>query len=531
MAPFQGQLWLGKVSQLDDDVASELAKRSGGAYLDGVQEYHDGPGHLELARALTNDDTLFLRGLKQISPGALQVFAEFNGKFLLANPMIDKKISALRIKKVKGCTFIEPEEWNSGRIVPLQRPANPLKGRNAQRTVAERASWWLPKKVCRWFVQKLDDAHKTVVSGSGKYISYEAEKLLREKADSWLWLMESEVKGAKENEASSIKSLATIKSPKQFKEGQVSLPVPRMPVAKAYCWKPDFEGEDYQSVLHYYSYLPTEHVGSITDSKGYPAKSMSPEAADLYRLHRPFWEAKLAESKALSRAALKSQKKAVEQRMDKSAEAAGLSREELETKLERLSNLVEQGDLNLVADMIAGFGVPWLYEALLAGACITAEGDLKPGKVLKRFKKNDKIVMLLTLAFMPEGGAVDHSLHRNSMIRIDVEQKETLELLEKHVFQNLPNLKLGRVSLSLKHLSKESAEFLSKCSGVLSLTITQMTDAVALALSAHEGWLLLSGFQTITDVAAEALSRHRGDISIGVYELTEHKASLMANYC
>lgn len=531
MSSFQGDLWLGNVFQLDDDVAGELAKRSGKTYLDKVQEYKDEPGHLALAHALVNHDELFLRGLKQVSPEALQVFAKFNGASLVAEPIFEKKLLALRNKQAKNHKLTVPEEWNSGRIVPLQRPANPLKGRNAQRTVAERASWWLPKKVCRWFVQKLDDAHKTVVSGSGKYISYEAEKLLREKADSWLWLMESEVKGAKENEASSIKSLATIKPPKQFKDGKISLPQPKNPVAKAYCWKPDFEGEDYQSVLNYYIYLPAKHVGSTIDSNGYSAKSMSPEASELYRNHRAFWEGKHAEQKAKAKAVAATQKKTTKENFDKAAANAGLSREELDAKLNRLGELVEQENLKLAADMIAGFGDAWLYEALLAGASVTADGDLKPGKVLKRFKKHDKTIMLLAVAFMPENSEAGKLIPRSNVFKIDVED-ENIGLFDEYLLSKITNLEPRSVSLcGLENLSPETARFLSMYSGHLDLSIDHISDATAVALAEHKGPLILNGFECLTDFAAESLSKHIGDLSLGIHELTERQAFLLAKHC
>ena len=530
MVSFQGSLMLRNISRIEDDVAAELAKRIGGLNLDGLEEFHDWPGHIALARVLTNHETLFLRRWKEISPGALDLFAEFNGKHVEAEPMMKKKLSALRIKKNKECVFTKPEEWNRGLIVPLQLPAKPLKGNKSERAEPEWVSWWLPKKVCNWFVQKLDDDHKCKVSQQ-VCISPEAEKLLREKADAWLWLMESEVQEAQAKEAASIKSLGEMKPPKQFKDDNISLPPPNEAVALAYCWKPDFEGEDYQSVLHYYGYLSADHVGSIIDSNGYPAKCMSPEAANLYRENRAFWEAKHIEKKLQVKADKMLRKQQVEQRLDHTAQSAGLSRKELETKLDRLSALVDHGDFTLAADMIAGFGDPWLYEALLAGACITTEGDLKPGKVLKRFKKNDKTIMLLAVAFMPENIQVDASIHRGRVIQIDVEN-ETIALLEEYFFPNIPNLMPRTVCLlSLENLSHEIAKFISKCSGSFVLDIKQMPDAVALALADHIGSLALSGFSTLTDVAAEAFSRHRGELELGVSELSEHHASLLANHC
>ncbi|MEI6657555.1 MAG: hypothetical protein WCO76_03360 [Planctomycetota bacterium] len=43
-------------------------------------------------------------------------------------------------------------------------------------------------------------------------------------------------------------------------------------------------------------------IRTLASTDGYPAKAMSPEAAQVYREHRTFWEAKHAESKAKSKA-------------------------------------------------------------------------------------------------------------------------------------------------------------------------------------------------------------------------------------
>lgn len=554
ISSFQGDLWLGNVFQLDDDVAGELAKRSGKTYLDKVQEYKDEPGHLALAHALVNHDELFLRGLKQVSPEALQVFAKFNGASLVAEPIFEKKLLALRNKQAKNHKLTVPEEWNSGRIVPLQRPANPLKGRNAQRTVAERASWWLPKKVCRWFVQKLDDAHKTVVSGAGKglYISYEAKNLLREKAESWVWTMESEVQGVKAQEAASIQSLGKIKPPTQFKDGKISLPQPKNPVAKAYCWKPDFEGEDYQSVLNYYIYLPAKHVGSTIDSNGYSAKSMSPEASELYRNHRAFWEGKHAEQKAKAKAVAATQKKTTKENFDKAAASAGLSREELDAKLNRLGELVEQENLKLAADMIAGFGDAWLYEALLAGASVTADGDLKPGKVLKRFKSEAELIMALTMAYMPKGAKVDLSIRKDTPIHMKV-TADNIDVVAEMIVPHFPDLKASLESIgSLKKLHELTAEFLvknekdlhlfeintirlkeamilSRLEGDLTLDGLKQIDAdVANALAQIKGKLSLEGVSSVSETEAMELGRHMGGLALGIKDLTAPIAKALA---
>ena len=545
--PFKGQLWLGKVTHLDDEMAAELTIRSGGAYLDAVEEYKATPGYLQLAKSLCKWDQsswLGLRGAKTISTEALEIFATFNGVEILVSPEILKELKAQRRAKWKNSSGIKqpnpPPEWQGDRIVLSQGPANPLKGRKAERLPPSYVgiSWWISQKVRSWFVQKLDAAHKTSVTtyGMGTCISPESAKLLRKHDKAWLWLMESEIRGAKEKEASSLKSLARIKPPKQFINGKVSLPQPNRPVAKANCWKADFEEENYQSVLHYYSYLPENHVGSITDPNGFPAKAMSPEAADLYRQHRAFWEAKYAESKVQAKATNKARTKArtqvVKERLEKAAATAGLSKADLEAKLEakldRLAALAEQEDLKLIADMVAGFGDPWLYQALLAGASITPKGDLKPGKVLKRFNKQAEFIMLLAVAYMPKGVEVDPSIRRKAPIAFEV-RSANVDVVAETIAPRLSRLKPDVWLNDLKILLPVTGQFLAQLKFNLDLgALTNLSDAAAQALAQHKGDLDLGALTSLNDAAARALGCHVGNLKVGIKDLTASIAEGLA---
>jgi hypothetical protein len=571
MAPFKGNLWLGNVSQLDDDVAGALAKRSGGAYLDGVQEYKDGPGHLALVSALVEwnkDHWLGLRGLNKISHGALVALAEYDGPELLANPPIKKQILALKrkqaITKIKEGKLKEPEEWQNRRIVLSKPPLKPLKGRNAERAIAGDATWWLPKTVCNWFVERLEESHKVNISAGGfgegkiKHISPEAAELLRLKSTEWLWLMEKEKASEKGRELKVLESVATIEVPREFQNGRIVLTSPKKPLAEAYRWKPDFEGEDYAAVLQFYGYLPEDHVGSITDSNGYPAKTTTPEAADLYRRHRAFWEGKHAESKAQAKAVVATRKKTAKENFKKAVASSGLSREQLEAKLDLLSELVERGNFNLVVEMVAGSGDPWLYEALLAGAYITAEGDLKPGKELKRFKQHSKIMMLIVIAHLPNGVQADETLHSQAEIAIDV-IKTNLELLGQ-LASRLPKLRAATISdYEINDVSREAAQFLARHAGNLRLdSLTKLSDEAAAALAKHDGdlslkslisfgdysghialaqklaatkdALILNKLESLSDGAAAALARHKGELSLGVRSLSDEAAEALAKH-
>jgi hypothetical protein len=461
-------------------------------------------------------------------------------------PRAGKKVAGKRSRAATTSSVSKPpKEWQGGRIVIKKPPAKPMKGRGAKRVQAEdiRDSRGLPipKKVCEWFVKKLDAAHKVAVRVGDYYdapkvphVSPEAARLLRGKAATWANLADAERDDARAREQESLDLLATIVPPEEFKDGKVSLAKPQKPVAEAHRWKPDFEGEVYQAVLHYYSYLPPDHVGSITDPNGYPAKAMSPEAAQVYRDHRTFWEAKYAESKAQSKSASAARKKAAEASVEKAATSAGLSRDDLEAKLDRLAALVQNGDLQMVADMIAAFGDAWLYEALLAGSSVKPDGSLRPGKILKRFKTRANLILVLAVAAMPEGVSLDPSLHRNAAMNIDIDC-DTLEIVAD-IGSRLPKLEprtTGTLDLDdLTSLSDAAAAILAKHEGYLSLDgVTSLSDAAAESLSRHKDSLYLNGLTSLSDAAAESLAKHKWYLDLdGLTSLSDAAAESLGKH-
>jgi len=434
-----------------------------------------------------------------------------------------------------------PEEWQDGRIVPANPPAKPLQGRNYQRvlveTIRDAHDRPIPRSVLEWFVRKLDASHKVSAKVYGDegwldyirkpHISPEAASLLREKAAAWAHLVGQERNAAREREQARLESLATIDAPAEFQDGKVVLPAPKQPVDRAHCWKPDFEGEVYQAVLHYYEYLPAEHTVTITAPNGYPAKAMSPEAAQLYREHRCFWEAKHAAFKA--EAAVR--RKSAEAGVEKAATSAGLSRVELESKLDRLAMLMEEDNLLLAAEMIAVFGDAWLYEALLAGASVEPDGDIKPGKILKRFGRRAEFVVVSALAAMPDGVALDRSLHRDAVMNIAIDA-DTLDLVAE-IAPRLPNLKprgQHRAPFVIKKLRVPAAGFLARHEAALSLDIRTLELEAARSLANHEGHLTLGRLGKITQAVAAALAQHRGALSLGLTEISEAVAARLADH-
>ncbi len=231
-------------------------------------------------------------------------------------------------------------------------------------------------------------------------------------------------------------------------------------------------------------------------------------------------------------AASRAQSKAVEQRVEKAAATAGLSRPELEANPDRLAGLAEQGDLKLIADMVAGFDDPGLFQALLAGASISPEGDLKSGKPLKRFKEQAELILLLAVAFVPEGVEVDASLRRDAVMNVKV-SSDNVDIVAEMLAPRLPGLKpslrytddLGELS----ELKPATAALLARLKESLYLNgLKVLSDAAAEALAKHEGDLSLGGLTGLSEAAAEALGQHVGDLELGLKDLPEAIATRLA---
>lgn len=184
-----------------------------------------------------------------------------------------------------------------------------------------------------------------------------------------------------------------------------------------------------------------------------------------------------------------------------------------ESKMDRLSELVLNGNIGLVYEMVSGFNEAWLFEALLAGAKVQSNGTLKPGKVSKHFKQHSHIMVLMAIAHLPKEVHVDESLNPNAIIAVDINETN-LELLGK-LATRLPNLRAASVSLEgIQGVSREAAQFLARLKGDLRLYgMTNLSNEAAKALAEHEGSLSL-GVKSLSDAAAAALAGHKGDLSL-----------------
>ena len=394
-----------------------------------------------------------------------------------------------------------PVEWVDGKIV-LGAPADPISGRGNQRVAHNDFQWYLGFEVSRplfqWFFNLLDEKHKTKAwheRSKVSYISPEAAKLLKKNVD----FFEDKFKDGK-------KSLGKIKkqelkmaegnfeTPAEWVGEKIVLPKPAESPNKKYFWKPNFDGENYKAVLWFRDHLPNTHQGQITDpNNGYPAKTMSTEAGELWFKHKGFWVAQyyipIKEKEAQKKEML-----SVGQETLKNASAkAGVSLKELNQKLERLSTLAKGEDLDLAIRMVSDFDDVWLFESLLAGSTIDKDGYLVPGKPLKMFKEYAEFFGILALVNAPESTNLHASLNKTKLqyFKINVPVLEMFDLYGKHIVKKCPTLR-----------SKGYLKF----GGLKTLS-----TGTAKALSRHEGELILDGLESLSDGAAEALSKHKGE--------------------
>ena len=406
-----------------------------------------------------------------------------------------------------------PVEWVDGKIVLGAPPANPLKGKGNQRLTKEEVGWAITESLFDWFYKNLEDRHKTSgrkfhdpedlgdmlgedpnFNNNYHAISPEAKALLKDKLDFWEERAKENKKLKREQKKQEMEG-GDFETPPEWVGEKIVLPKPAESPNKIYFWKPNFDGENYKAVLWFRDHLPNTHQGQITDpNNGYPAKTMSTEAGELWFKHKGFWLAQyfipIKEKEAQKKEML-----SVGQETLKNASAkAGVSLKELNQKLERLSTLAKGEDLDLAIRMVADFDDVWLFESLLAGSTIDKDGYLVPGKPLKMFKGYAEFFGILALVNAPESTNLHVSLNKTKLqyFKINDPVLEMLDLYGKHIVKKCPTLKsTGHLNISgLKTLSTGTAK----------------------ALSMHEGYLTLDGLKSLSDGAAEALSMHKGEM-------------------
>jgi hypothetical protein len=190
-----------------------------------------------------------------------------------------------------------PVEWVDGKIV-LVAPADPISGRGNKRLARNDLQFYLGFEVSRplfqWYYNLLDEMHKTKAwdeRSKVSYISPEAAKLLKKNVDFFEDKFKEGKKSLGKKKKQELKMAeGNFETPPEWVGEKIVLPKPAESPNKKYYWKPNFDGENYKAVLWFRDHLPESHQGQITDpNNGYPAKTMSTEAGELWFKHKGFW--------------------------------------------------------------------------------------------------------------------------------------------------------------------------------------------------------------------------------------------------
>ena len=448
-----------------------------------------------------------------------------------------------------------PVEWVDGKIVLGAPPANPLKGKGNQRLTKEEVGWAITESLFDWFYKNLEDRHKTSgrkfhdpddlgdmlredpnFNNNYHAISPEAKALLKDKLEFWEERAKENKKLKREQKKQEMEG-GDFETPPEWVGEKIVLLKPAESPNKKYYWKPNFDGENYKAVLWFRDHLPNTHQGQITDpNNGYPAKTMSTEAGELWFKHKGFWLAQYY-IPIKEKEAQKKELVSVGQETLKTASAkAGVSLKELNQKLERLSTLAKGEDLDLAIRMVSDFDDVWLFESLLAGSTIDKDGYLVPGKPLKMFKAHAEFFGILALVNAPESTNLHASLNKIKLqyFKINDPVLEMLDLYGKHIVKKCPTLRgTGNLNFGgLKSLSAGTAEALSMHIGGLSLNeLTSLSDDAAKPLGMHYGYLSLNGLTNLSNAGAESLSRHDGGLYLdGLKTLNNATAEALSKH-
>ena len=421
-----------------------------------------------------------------------------------------------------------PVEWVDGKIV-LGAPADPISGRGNQRVAHNDFQLCLGFEVSRplfqWFFNLLDEKHKTKAwdeRSKVSYISHEAAKLLKKNV---VFFEEKYTEGKRSLGVKKKQELkmaeGNFETPGEWVGEKIVLPKPAESPNKKYYWKPNFDGENYKAVLWFRDHLPNTHQGQITDpNNGYPAKTMSTEAGELWFKYKGFWLAQYYIPIKEKEAQKKELVSAGQETLKNASAKAGIPLKELNQKLENLSTLAKGEDVGLAIRMVADFDDVWLFESLLAGSTIDKDGYLISGKPLKMFNAHAEFFGILALVNAPESTNLHASLNKTKLqyFKINDPVLEILDLYGKHIVKKCPTLRCtGNLDFDeLKSLSAGTAEALSMHVGGLSLNeLTSLSDDAAKALGMHYGYLSLNRLTSLSNVGAESLSRHEGGLYLG----------------
>jgi len=352
--------------------------------------------------------------------------------------------------------------------------------------------------------------------------------------------------------------------PTEYLNGKVHLSKPTASVHEKFCWKPDFQGENMRIVMWYRDLLPRNHKGrTAVLGSLYEAKTMSPEAAALFKNHKTFWEQLYRNAKKVEKENKANRNSDELRSQTTTAEKAGTTVEEETSRLNALKPLASLDGLKMLVHTLKQTREESLFEFIMAGTSLNKRGKLDLGETLKQFGDYANFLALICLAVAPTGAKLDESLvDRKRKIVLgskmipseprvesaedeggewnrDLLMVECLHIIREEIVDRLPNLVieacwepcmlesidekraasltlLKRVWLFVKELSiPASSAFTSYSGGLRLCSLEALEDSAAENLSKMPGHLSFSGDRLkLSDTASRVLASHQGKLTL-----------------
>jgi hypothetical protein len=258
----------------------------------------------------------------------------------------------------------------------------------------------------------------------------------------------------------------------------------------------------------------------------YKTYEITEQAADFLVANLVFFETTRAHA---SRKKSHDSKQKAKDTIENASVEAGLTTDQLESKLKRLCELCNQGQLKLAAEMMACVEEKWIYEALLTGCSLDEKGILTSGKFLKKLGRRAPLILAVLIAFMPEETERHPSLTKGALILIESDEIDEVASLVKG---KLLGLKTKIPSYHRNGLSHATALLLAQQPGDLCLSgFANLEDEAAMALSDHCGDLALDSVENLTPSAAHFLAKNKGDLSLpSLKKLADDTARVLAGF-
>ena len=287
------------------------------------------------------------------------------------------------------------------------------------------------------------------------------------------------------------------------------------------------------------------------------AKTMSPEAAALFRSHKPFWEQLYRDSKKVEKEN-KAKRNSDDLRSQTSAADKGSTTVESETsRLDALKPLASLNGLRILVHTLKQTREDCLFEFIMAGTSLNKRGKFDLGDTLKQFGDYASFVALMCLAFAPTGANLDESLvDRKRKIVLgskmipteprvesiedeggewnrDLLMVECLHIIREEIVDRLPNLVIEACwePCMLESIDEERAKSLALLKRV-DLFVKELSIPASLAFTSYSGGLRLCSLEVLDDKAAENLSKMPGHLSFigNQLKLSDNASRVLASH-